>query len=212
MSDAIVVPGEEVGVAEQYVPEGLVYELNGILRSSGVGRVLKDDVKHIIKIQRQGKKLQVPSKGERVYAVITDAKPKMVTADIVGKPAKSYGSPFVGLIPVSMISSQRIDAADNYFVPSDIILAEVVNERSPFILSTKADECGVVFGRCRSCGDVLESTGRGLVCRNCGLRDERKLSSNYLIRSSQEAPQSERRDVKRQDHRHGDYRKKYRRQ
>jgi exosome complex component CSL4 len=180
MSD-VVLPGEEVGVVEQYVPEGHIYEQNGILRSLVFGKLKKDDSTHIVSVIKLSHKPRIPVKGDLVYCVVTDVRSKMVTVDIVSKNKETFPSPFVGLIPVSMVHTERIDSAENYFAPSDIVLAKVVSERPPFVLTTNNQELGVILARCRECGVLLESNSKSLICSSCGARNLRKLSSNYVL-------------------------------
>jgi exosome complex component CSL4 len=187
MSD-VVLPGEEVGVVEEYVPEGFIYEQNGILRSSVFGKLKKDDSTHIVSVVKLSRKLCIPTKGDLVYCVVTDVRSKMVTVDIVSKNKETFPSPFIGLIPVSMVHTERIDTADNYFAPSDIVLARVVSEKPPFILTTKNQDLGVILAKCRECGAILESNTKSLTCSNCGARNLRKLSSNYILTTSTQAP------------------------
>jgi exosome complex component CSL4 len=178
----VVLPGDVVGVVEEYVGEGLVYEDNGVLRSATVGVVHRDPVKHSLRVEYLNKPPNIPTKGDIVYGVVSESKPKMIVVDLVSMDKKVFQPPFTALLPISMISTERVDSADSLYSESDIIVAKVESVSPPFILSTKQPEFGVILARCRNCGGLLESDTRILVCPNCGTRDKRKLSSNYILR------------------------------
>ncbi len=178
----IVLPGDAVGVVEEYLGEGFVYEYNGVLRAATVGFVQRDASKHLLKVVRTGRTPNVPTKGDVVYGVVSDAKPKMVVVDIVSMDKKVFQPPFTALLPISMISTERVESADSLYTESDIVIAKVESTSSPFILSTKGSEFGVILARCRNCGSMLESDTKILICPNCGAKDRRKLSSNYILK------------------------------
>ncbi|MEM0121101.1 MAG: exosome complex RNA-binding protein Csl4 [Thermoprotei archaeon] len=178
----IVLPGDDIGVVEEYLGEGFVYEHNGVLRAATVGAVQRDPAKHILKVIRKTRKPSIPAKGDLVYGVVSDAKPKMVIVDVVSMDKNVFQPPFTALLPISMISTERVESADSLFTESDIVVARVESTSPPFILSTKSPEFGVILARCRICGGILESDSKTLFCPNCGVRDKRKLSSNYILK------------------------------
>lgn len=180
----IVLPGDEVGVVEEYVGEGFVYEDRGVLRAATIGVVRRDPAKHVLRVERSGRIPNIPTKGDMVYGVVSDVKPKIVVVDLVAMDKRVFQPPFTGLLPISMISGGRIDSAENLFTESDIIVARVESENSPFIITTRYPELGVILARCRNCGAMLEydPKSRNLVCPACGARDHRKLSSNYILK------------------------------
>lgn len=184
MSDNIVLPGDVVGVVEEYVGEGFVYEDRGVLRAATVGVVQRDPTKHVVKVERKAKMPNIPTKGDIIYGVVSDVKPKMVVVDLVSMGRRVFQPPFTGLLPISMISDSRIDSAENLFTESDIVVARVESSSSPFIITTRSPEFGVILARCRNCGAMLEydTRTRVLVCSVCGSRDRRKLSSNYILK------------------------------
>lgn len=178
----IVLPGDEVGVVEEYVGEGFVYEYKGVLRAATVGLVRRDPSKHVLRVERCAKTPNIPTKGDIVYGVVNEVKPKIVVVDLVSMDKKVFQPPFTGLLPLSMITQGRIDSAENLFVESDIIVARVESQYSPFIITTKSPELGVILARCRNCGAMLEYDLKALVCPACGSKDRRKLSSNYILK------------------------------
>ncbi|MEM3670964.1 MAG: exosome complex RNA-binding protein Csl4 [Thermoprotei archaeon] len=210
---SIVVPGESVGVAEEYVPDGNVVEDNGILRSLVVGSVQKNDEKHTVSVSRLSKGLMLPEKGEILYGVVTDVKPKMVSLDIVSSSDKPFANPFLGLLPVSMIDERRVETAEECFIPGDVVLCKVVSEKPPYVVSTKSPDLGVIKASCRECGSELQLGPGGLVCALNHHSDTRKLSSKFTPTTEQRpvtafrhAPRRERGPERRTERYHGNRR------
>ncbi|PSN86910.1 hypothetical protein B9Q11_01575 [Candidatus Marsarchaeota G2 archaeon ECH_B_SAG-F08] len=188
MTEEIVVPGEAVGVVEEYISQDNIYEDDGVLRSLVTGKVVKNKITHTIKVEKLTEKPKLPKKGDTVFAVVIEVKPKIATLEIYSLNGYSlyqeFKPPFIGLLPVSLVSTQRVENLEKLLVPSDLVLAKVVSQKPPFILSTDKDELGVIMASCVECGHTLYLVGQKLVCPNCKTLNVRKLSSNYIFKQN----------------------------
>jgi exosome complex component CSL4 len=178
---ALVVPGDPVGVVEEYVYEDNVCEDAGTLRSCVIGVVETDKSNHTVRVRKALKKPSIPVKGDVIGGIVTDVRPKLVTVDINLKGSVVFEPPFTGLLPIGYAARERVETLEKLFVVSDVIRAKVVNERPPFVITTDADDLGVILAHCTECGSMLRLSKGRLVCERCGTRNFRKLSSNYVL-------------------------------
>lgn len=190
-STELVLPGDPVGVVEEYVYEDNVREEAGTLRSLVVGVVETDKPRHTIRVRKALKKPNIPVKGDIIGGVVTDVRSKLVTVDIDLKGSIVFEPPFTGLLPIGYAARERVETLEKLFVVSDVIRARVINERPPFVVTTDADDLGVILAHCTECGSVLRLLKGRLVCEKCGARNFRKLSSNYVITDNVVTPMQE---------------------
>ena len=65
--------------------------------------------------------------------------------------------------------------------PSDIIRAKVLTSASPYQLTLKGPNLGVILAFCSICGSELQKRDEEtLICPICGNIEKRKVALNYL--------------------------------
>jgi len=186
-----VTPGDELAVIEEFVSGDGVYEdPEGYIRSLYVGRSFFDLVKRVANVI-PAKKPSFPKPGDTVVGVVTNMKPDLVIADLYGRIVslgkqirlEEFSGTLTGLIPINMVAQEYVKDLYDYFSIGDIIMAQVVNSRNPFYLTTRKPSHGVVFSLCHECGhqlDILDE--RHMKCPVCGSVVKKKVA---LVRNAE---------------------------
>lgn len=188
-----VVPGEPVGVIEEYLAGKNVYvdAENSVLRSKIIGLLLRDNVKHIVEIDPV-KEPRLLSKGDVVYGYLDGVRETIAFVKIMLiEKGREKGvpegilllRPYSGILPASNISSDPVRNIFNVYSYGDVLRAYVSEEGGPpYVLSTRGREYGVVLARCPHCMSILRKKGNYLVCPYCGSRVRKKASIYYLVK------------------------------
>lgn len=180
-----VVPGDEIGVIEEYVPSTGVYVHSGFVRAKSVGIVKTDASKHEAAVI-QARDVLLPRFGDVVYAVVTGVRDAVVYLDIFYNETRnaSYAVPFRGVLHVSEASNERLRSTYEVFGYGDVVRANVISRKPPYMLSTRGPEFGLVLVRCPRCMTPLRRRGLWLYCPVCKRTHKRKkvASRYYLLR------------------------------
>ncbi len=176
MKRRIVVPGEKLGVVEEFIPNEGIREENGNLYSLYLGSLYEKDVKLSV---RPFKRPVLPLRpGEIALGEVRSADRSSYNIHLVAliKPRKALLNP-----PVQAVMSKR---PPNLGVrPSDILLVKINSTKSGLITVTMngPPELGVILSFCPVCGAPLrKGVGYTLVCENCGkVYLDKKISSRY---------------------------------
>ncbi len=176
MRDSLVVPGERIGVVEEYIKGEGIFEVGGVLYSSQLGFL-------------DSKGLEVSVKPVR-RALLPLRVGEIVLGEIRGADRNNFNlfltillRPRVGLLipPVHAIMPKR--ASNLGARPSDLVIVRVESVENGVITTTMEgfSELGVVRSICEACGSVLErGVGYTLICRSCGrIYLDKRLSSRY---------------------------------
>ncbi|MHA1859907.1 MAG: exosome complex RNA-binding protein Csl4 [Candidatus Asgardarchaeia archaeon] len=174
-----VVPGEKLGVIEEYIPGYGTYEREGIIYASHPGFVLIDKLEKKIKVFIPGKRVLKPSVGDVVIGIVSDVKDKVAFVDIISSKNKRFSTPFSGIIFVNKISREFIDSARSAFMSGDFIRAKVLKDTNPYQLTTIGRELGVITSHCSKCGALLKYRRRDMICSVCGNVERRKAAVDY---------------------------------
>ncbi|AEC51485.1 exosome complex RNA-binding protein Csl4 [Pyrococcus sp. NA2] len=177
-----VLPGEYLGVMEEYLPgDGVIVE-DGNLYSTRAGWVRIDKDKIEISLEPASKVPPIPKKGDIVYARVLDVKQQAVLLKLIKIEGQSRGvatSTLAG-IHISQVKDGFVEDLRNEFKIGDIVRARVIaDEKSPIQLTTKDPDLGVVYALCSKCRTPLVRKGNQLVCPKCGNIETRKLSTLY---------------------------------
>jgi len=172
----VVIPGEKLGVIEEFVPGENVYvNGRGCLRSEALGvlRITRNKV-HVSPIRS----LEIPLKfGELVLAEVWVSETARFIVKIVARwhPFKLLTNPVSGWI--------MKDEEENKLIRvGDLILAKVESALyNQIILSIAGGkELGVIYAKCLKCSVPLKKLGNTLVCPSCeSIHLDRKISPYY---------------------------------
>jgi len=174
-----VVPGDKLGVIEEYIPSRGTYTENGVIYSNSTGFVLIDKVTKEVKVYPAEERPLRPKKRDIVIGRIDDIKEKIAYVEIYEIRNRFFENPFTGILFVNQISREYIKSAKAAFKVGDIIKAQVINDGDPIQLSTAGRDLGVILAFCSKCGNLLKRVKNELRCPYCGNIERRYLSPQY---------------------------------
>ncbi len=177
----LVLPGERLGVIEEFIPDSGTYVRDGVIYSKIVGRALMDMLNRRVSVYPLLEGAVVPKVGTTVVGQVGNAQSDNVLVRIiqVGKKKKSTGV-FSGILHISDVSDRYIDSMNDATKPGDIIRAKVISEKNQiFHLSTADKNLGVLYGFCSLCGSFLEQRRQEMHCTKCGNVERRKTAVDY---------------------------------
>ena len=183
--DSFVIPGDVVGVEEEFSPvEGVYVDESGFIRSYALGRVSYDRVSKAVHVRRLRQPL-VPRPGLNVVGVVTSLRHDLVLVELYGVVSLSprvswvgeFDGVFAGGIPIGQVSGEFIRDISEYYRVGDVVLARVLSPTSPYQLTTKTPQHGVIYALCSNCLAPLEPVNqRSMKCPRCGNIEARKVS------------------------------------
>ncbi len=174
--ERLVIPGEKLGVIEEFVPGENVYvNGRGALRSAtlGVLKIFKNrvDVSPL-------RSLEIPLKvGELVLAEVWTSETARFIVKIVAK-----WSPFVLLTNPITGWIMKEEEENRLIRVGDLILAKVGSTLYNQVILTIAGDksLGVLYAKCLKCSVPLKKLGNTLVCPICeSIHLDRKISPYY---------------------------------
>jgi len=180
VSGQFVVPGERLGVIEEFIPNSGTYVEDGVIHSKNVGYVLMDFANKKVSVYPAARNLNVPKVGTVVVGKVTSVQSSQATVRMTKIGRKIISGFFTGLIHISDVSFRYTENMFNAFKVGDIIRAKVVSDKNKiYHLSTKGENLGVLYAFCSQCGGPLSLKGKELVCEVCGNVEKRKFASDY---------------------------------
>lgn len=172
----IVVPGEKLGVVEEFIPGEGVREEKGNLYSTYLGSLDEKEVRISV---RPFKVSILPLRPEEIALGEirgADRSTYHVYLTALIKPRRALLSP-----PVQAIMSKRPPNLGAR--PSDIVLVKVSSVKDGTVSVTMggSPELGVIMSFCHACGAPLKKgVGYTLVCSRCGkVYLDKRISSKY---------------------------------
>ncbi|PLJ77751.1 exosome complex RNA-binding protein Csl4 [Infirmifilum sp. NZ] len=185
-SGDVVVPGDILGVEEEYLAGSGVYlGEDGYLKSKLLGRVHMDQLHHLIEV-KPSKESPLPLRtGDVVYATVDLIRDPVAYLKIfyVENRGSEIYPPVSGVLTISNVSTSRVKTLYEVIGYGDVLRARVDEPGGPpYLLSIKGREFGVIIARCPKCLTPLRLRGLHLVCPSCRSRAKRKVSSKYVLR------------------------------
>ena len=182
--EQIVMPGDKLGIIEQYLPGEGTYDDNGEIKSSVLGNVKINQKMKVISVESDAKPALLKV-GDVVYGQITDIKPQRanVKIDCIKDNARPLALPYMGAIHISQAKKDYLEKLSDAFRIGDIVQAKVVKITGDNVdLGTVDDDCGVLKAMCTRCRDYMHTTKKQneLQCNTCNKKEKRKISKNYV--------------------------------
>ena len=182
--EQIVMPGDKLGIIEQYLPGEGTYDDNGEIKSSVLGNVKINQKMKVISVESDAKPALLKV-GDVVYGQITDIKPQRanVKIDCIKDNARPLALPYMGAIHISQGKKDYLEKLSDAFRIGDIVQAKVVKITGDNVdLGTVDDDCGVLKAMCTRCRDYMHTTKKQneLQCNTCNKKEKRKISKNYV--------------------------------
>lgn len=182
-SGDFVLPGDVLGVTEEFVPSEWTYEEEGEIKSLVVGTVSIDEKnKKIAIVPKTGTPTAVEV-GKTVVGQITEVRGQRASVKIekVKGIERELTTSFVGGIHISQAQKGYLSKLTEAFRIGDIVEAKVtkVIGLDNVDLTTANEELGVLKAMCTKCRHYMVKADNDVVCLNCGRKERRKLSAHY---------------------------------
>jgi len=179
-SGKFVIPGEKLGVIEEFTPQSGTYEKEGIVYAGTIGQVLLDFQARKISVFSLTKGTGYPALENTVIGLVIGVQNFMVTMKLVKIEEKWISGSFTGVLHVSDVSFKYISNIMDAFREGDVVRAKVISDLNrTFHLTTKGANLGAVQSFCSNCGSNLILDKSNMKCSSCGNMENRKTSSDY---------------------------------
>jgi exosome complex component CSL4 len=179
-SGHLVVPGERLGVIEEFIPDSGTYVKDGVIYSKIVGRSLVDLQNRRVSVYPAVDGAVVPKLSSTIVGQVGNAQSDNVLVRIFKVGNKKLSGDFGGILHISDVSDRYVNSMNEVCKPGDIIRAKVISEKNRiFHLSTNDKNLGVVDAFCSRCGNLLEPERFELRCPKCGNIEKRKRAPDY---------------------------------
>lgn len=174
---ALVLPGDYIGAAEEFLPGHGTYESRGRIYASLLGTPVLDPRDRTVRVDARNAIPEI-AEGDLVYARVDELKAAMAICTVIGTATSRRvvpGSP-EGTVHISKAKEGYTESLSGEFAVGDVVLARVLQARPSIKLSTAAATLGVVAARCQLCHALLTPGPKELVCPRCGNHERRKLA------------------------------------
>ncbi len=180
MEAKMVLPGDEIAVAEEFEPGEGTYEKNGRVYASTPGVLILDSANRVARVRAFNPPAELKV-GDIVYGTIDDIRGMMATATVLaihGRTRQVSGEA-EGTIHISNVSEDYTEDIHDKFRLGDIIRAKVIQVKPSVQLTTAEANLGVVKALCSVCRGPLELRGRDLYCPRDERTERRKVAADY---------------------------------
>jgi exosome complex component CSL4 len=175
-----VLPGERLGVIEEFAPDAGTYVKDGVIHAGAIGQVSFDIVNKRVSVYPLVHEASVPKVGSTVLGQVTGVQAENANVRIFKLSDKSLSGVFTGVLHISDVQPSYVDSMFDVCKPNDIIRAEVISEKNQaYHLSTRDKNLGAVYAFCSYCGHALELKRQGMHCPRCGKIEKRKIALDY---------------------------------
>lgn len=166
-----VVPGEEIGVVEEFSPSGLTYEYDGKIRSLILGEVHVDKSERLIEVSGKGLSSPFPAEGSSIEGIVESMTNVGGLVRIYSINGKNVSSELTGIIHM------HNKGTDAPYKLGDVVRATVTSLSNNTIwLTMENEQDGVLRTFCSKCGaEVVQIPPDKVSCTLCGNTEKRKL-------------------------------------
>jgi exosome complex component CSL4 len=179
-SGHLVLPGERLGVIEEFIPDFGTYSKDGVIYSKIVGCALMDMLNRKVSVYPIINEASVPKVGTKVMGQVGNAQSDNVLVRIFKVGPKKISGVFSGILHISDVQDRYVNSMNEACRTGDIIRAKVISEKNQiYHLTTVDKDLGVVYGFCSRCGNMLEQGRQEMRCTRCGNIEERKTALDY---------------------------------
>ncbi len=176
----LVLPGERLGVIEEFVPDIGTYVVDGVIYSNVIGHKKVDLPNRRVSVLPEIPGAPLPKVGMIVTGQVSNAQSDNAGVRIFAVGDRQISGVFTGILHISDVAMKFVDAMFDVCKAGDIVRAMVISDKNKtYHLSTRDKELGVVYAFCTNCGHMLELRRQALHCPNCGRVERRKTASDY---------------------------------
>jgi exosome complex component CSL4 len=174
-----VIPGDQLGVIEEYIPDKNCYEAEGIIYANVAGNVYIDAENHRISV-KSIKEVIIPTKGQLIIGQAMITRKQASTISIFHLNEKSIPVPYTGVLHISNVSDRYVHNMFEVIRPGDWVRAGIIRDDIPIGLTLLGNAYGVILAFCTICGCELEFIRRNLLkCPECEQVQPRLTSRLY---------------------------------
>lgn len=180
MERKMVLPGDQIAVAEEFEPGEGTYERNGLVFAATPGLLELDAHSRVARVRAFNPPAELRV-GDIVYGAVDDIRGMMATATILaihGRTRQISGES-EGTIHISNVSEEYTEDIHDMYRLGDIIRAKVIQVKPSLQLTTAEPDLGVVKALCSVCRGPLELRGRDLYCPRDERVERRKFAADY---------------------------------
>jgi len=175
-----VVPGEKLGVVEEFNPGPGTVDVNGTVYASQTGKAAVDKNRRIVTVKTLAGPPVVPEEGSTIIGIVEKNQEKMAIVQIIQVDGKRVELPFTGMLHISSASPRFEREMGDVCKPVDIIRAKVIDTSTRIPkLTTAGPGLGVIKAYCSKCGGELILSGHILRCSICRNVERRRLASDF---------------------------------
>jgi exosome complex component CSL4 len=179
-SGHLVLPGERLGVIEEFIPDSGTYVKDSVIYSKIVGRALMDLLNKRVSVYPLINGAVIPKAGTIVTGLVGNAQSDNVLIRIFKVGSKKISGVFTGILHISDVSDRYITSMNEVCKPGDVIRAKVISEKNQiYHLATQDKDLGVMYGACSRCGTLLNLEKYEMHCPKCGNIEKRKTTMDY---------------------------------
>ncbi len=184
-SGQFIVPGEKIGVIEEFIPDFGTYVEDGVIYAKNVGCILVDSVSRKVSVYPLTREAGVPKVGSIVVGHVVNIQGAMAFIRIIKVGKRFLSGFFTGILHVSDIDVKYTREIFDALKVGDLVRAKVISYTNrTFHLTTKGGKLGVILALCSKCGGTLilkskKSKNKKLYCEKCGNTETRKIASDY---------------------------------
>ncbi|UTB33770.1 MAG: exosome complex RNA-binding protein Csl4 [Methanobacterium sp. ERen5] len=183
-SGDFVLPGDALGVTEEFVPSDWTYEDDGNIRSLIAGTVSLDNKNKKISIVPKTSSPSILKSGVAVFGQVSDVRGQraLIKLDCIKDNNRNLVTSFSGGIHISQAQKGYVAKLTDEFRIGDLIEARVTKiiGVDNVDLTTAEDELGVLKAMCTKCRHYMKQVSKNEVkCPNCGNKERRNLSTKY---------------------------------
>ncbi len=181
MDQKFVLPGDEVAIAEMFSPGAGTYEENGVIYASNTGHVVFNERDRVVWVQPVTSVPQLPRRGDKILARVTDIRSNMVLLDMLRKEGstRQLGCTKHATLHVSEITKKYTRSPTQLFGEDDIVRCQVIKHKPVVFVTTSADDLGIIHSDCGYCAVPLVMGEKGLECSECERSFKRYLANDY---------------------------------
>ena len=179
-SGHIVLPGERLGVIEEFIPDSGTYVKDSVIYSKIVGHALMDLLNKRVSVYPLLNSAVTPKVGAIVLGQIGNAQSDNALVRIFKVGNKKISGVFGGILHISDVSDRYINSMNEVCRSGDIIRAKVISDKNQIChLTTQDKNLGVLYGFCSRCSTVMTLDRYELRCPKCGSIERRKTAIDY---------------------------------
>jgi|GEM_PF-86478 len=176
----LVLPGEELGTTEEFLPGQGTYEDKGKIFAAVAG-VLDVDTKEMAILVRPANPPVRLKVGDIVIGTVSEVRSSMVELELsrVTGRNRAISDQGAASVHVSHISENYVPDVESQFRLLDIVRAKVIQAQPSIQLSTAGMDFGVIRALCGKCRKPLVLKGESLWCEADHRNETRKLARVY---------------------------------